>query len=80
MHFQLISEIQGIEPFAHGRGIRELTRLQRIHGRGKWLKRFGFARIRLDDGSEDNAELHWYEASSKGRKELKIKRLLEALP
>jgi hypothetical protein len=36
----------------------------------------GIARVRLPDGSIHLAEIHWYEASGIGRKELKIKRLL----
>jgi hypothetical protein len=39
-------------------------------------KRKGVARVRLPDGSIHLAEIHWYEASGIGRKELKIKRLL----
>ena len=33
--------------------------------------------VRLADGSIVKAELHWYEAHGIGKKELKIKRLLE---
>jgi hypothetical protein len=40
------------------------------------VKRKGIARIRLPDGSVYLAELHWYEATGIGRKELKIKHLL----
>jgi hypothetical protein len=35
------------------------------------------ARIRLDDGSVFLAEIHWYEATGIGKRELKIKRLIE---
>lgn len=35
--------------------------------------------IKLSDGSIWTAELHWYEAHGIGRKELKIKRLIEEL-
>ena len=79
MQFELIGPIEGTETFATGRGIRELPRLKRIYGPGKWRKRKGFGRIRLEDGSEHRAELHWYEATGHGRKELKIKQLLEEL-
>ncbi len=76
MHFQILGEISDIETFATGSGIREIARLRRIYGRGRWRKRKGIARVRLSDGSVRLAELHWYEASGIGRKEFKIKHLL----
>jgi len=74
--FEIISEITGVETFASGRGIRELGRLNRIYGRARWRKRKGVATVRLPDGVERRAELHWYEATGIGRKEFKIKRFL----
>lgn len=76
MRFEILDEISDIETFATGSGIREIARLRRIYGRGRWRKRKGIARVRLTDGSIHVAELHWYEASGIGRKELKIKHLL----
>jgi hypothetical protein len=76
MRFEILGEIFGIETFASGRGIREIARLRRIYGRGRWRKRKGTARIKLIDGTICLAELHWYEASGIGRREFKIKRLL----
>jgi hypothetical protein len=77
VNFEIIGEIEEIETFATGRGIRELARLNRIYGRGRWRKRKGRATIRLEDGIERIAELHWYEASGIGRKEYKIKQYLD---
>ena len=77
MAFEIIGEIEDIETFATGRGIRELARLNRIYGRGRWRKRKGRATIRLLDGTQRVAELHWYEATGIGRKEYKIKRYLD---
>ena len=77
MNFEVVGEIEDIETFATGRGIRELARLNRIYGRGRWRKRKGRAAIRLLDGTERIAELHWYEATGIGRKETKIKRYLD---
>jgi len=74
--FEIISEITGVETFASGRGIRELGRLNRIYGRARWRNRKGVATVRLPDGVERRAELHWYEATGIGRKEFKIKRFL----
>ena len=74
--FEILDEISNIETFATGAGIREIARLRRIYGRGRWRKRKGIAQIRLPDGSIRKAELHWYEASGIGRREFKIKYLL----
>jgi hypothetical protein len=74
--FEIVGEISQVETFASGSGIREIARLRRIYGRGRWRKRKGIGRVRLADGSLRLAEVHWYEASGIGRKEFKIKRLL----
>jgi hypothetical protein len=76
MHFEILGEISNIETFATGYGIREIARLRRSYGRGRWRKRKGVARVRLADGSIHLAEIHWYEAAGIGRKEFKIKHLL----
>jgi hypothetical protein len=76
MHFKILGEITEVETFATGSGIRELARLRRVYGRGRWRKRRGIARVRLADGSVHIAEVHWYEASGIGSKEYKIKSLL----
>jgi hypothetical protein len=51
MQFEILGEISAIETFATGSGIRELARLRRVYGRGRWRKRKGFAQIRLSDGA-----------------------------
>jgi len=76
MRFEILGEISGVETIATGSGIREIARLRRIYGRGRWRKRKGVARVRLVDGSIHLAEVHWYEAAGIGRKEFKIKHLL----
>ena len=76
MRFEILGEISDIETFATGSGIREIARLRRIYGRGRWRKRKGIVRVRLADGTIHLAELHWYEATGIGRKEFKIKHLL----
>ena len=77
MHFDIVGDIENIETIAAGSGIRELQRLHKIYGRGRWRKRKGVAEVRLPDGTICLAELHWYEASGIGKKELKIKRYLD---
>jgi len=76
MRFEILGEISDIETFATGSRIREIARLRRNYGRGRWRKRKGTARVRLSDGSIHVAEVHWYEAAGIGRKEFKIKHLL----
>jgi len=76
MHFEILDEIFEVETFATGSGIREIARLRKVYGRGRWRKRKGIARVRFADGTIQLAEVHWYEAAGIGRKEYKIKRLL----
>ena len=75
MRSQILSDISSVETFATGARIREIARLRRVYGRGRWRKRKGIATIRLANGSIRLAELHWYEATGIGRKEFKIKEL-----
>lgn len=77
MHFKILGEITHAETFAAGSSIREVTRLRKRYGRGRWRKRKGIARVRLEDGSVHRAEIHWYEATGIGKREFKIKRLIE---
>lgn len=77
MDFEILGEIAAIQTFAVGRSIRELARLRRHYGRGRWRKRKGEAMVRLAGGAVRLAELHWYEATGIGRKEFKIKRYLD---
>jgi hypothetical protein len=44
MQFELLDEISDIETFATGSGIREINRLRKSYGRGRWRKRKGIAR------------------------------------
>ncbi len=74
MDFEILGSISAVETIAVGRGIRDHRRLNRIHGQARWRKRKGFALVRLDSGEIFRAEIHWYEASGIGRRELKIKR------
>jgi len=77
MNFEILGEIRETETIARGRGIRELARLRRIYGEGRWRKMKGIARVRLRNGRVRVAELHWYEAHGIGRKEVKRKRYLD---
>jgi hypothetical protein len=78
MDFKIIGPIRAARTIAVGRQIRELARLVKAHGKGRWRKRRGEAMVRLPDGTTLRAELHWYEAHGVGQKEFKIKRYLES--
>jgi hypothetical protein len=51
--------------------------IRKKYGRGRWRKLKGIGMVRLPDGSECYAELHWYEAHGIGKKEMKVKELLD---
>ncbi|MGH7821158.1 MAG: hypothetical protein ACREQ9_15440 [Candidatus Binatia bacterium] len=75
--FEILGEVSDVETVAVGRKIRELGRLRKRYGRGRWRKMKGRATIRLPNGRIRRAELHWYEAHGIGRKDIKRKRYLE---
>ena len=76
MHFEVIGEIRDIEIIAVAHSIRDMPRLRRRYGTGRWRKMKGVALIRLPNGEIREAELQWYEAHGIGKKELKWKRYL----
>ena len=77
MPFEIVGEITQIETIAVGGSIRDLARLRRLYGRGRWRKLKGVALVRLRTGRTRSAELHWYEAHGIGRKEIKRKRYVD---
>lgn len=77
IYFEIIGELTEAETIAIGSSIREIGRLRKFYGRGRWRKRKGIARVRLPDGSVRLAEVHWYEAHGIGLKEFKIKRYFD---
>ena len=77
MPFELLSEIANVTTIAVGLAIRDLSRLRRRYGPGRWRKRKGVAVVRLESGHVRRAELHRYEAHGVGRVQMKIKRFIE---
>ena len=73
MDFRVLGRIWNVETIAVGNAIREIKRLRRVYGFGRWRKRKGIARVQLSNGTIRLAEVHWYEAHGIGRHELKIK-------
>ena len=80
MAVDILGPILNTETIASGRSIRELDRLHRVYGPGRWRKKKGLARVRLPDGTVCRAEVHWYEAHGVGRREFKIKRIFGDRP
>ena len=73
MSFDLVGEISQIEAIAVGGKIRDIRRLRKLYGKGRWRKMKGIAPVRLATGRTRIAELHWYEAHGIGKRDLKIK-------
>jgi len=77
MYFEIVGEIDKIETLAVGGKIRDIMRIQKQYGPGRWRKLKGVAKVRLQGGRICQAEVHWYEAHGIGRRKMKIKRLLD---
>ncbi len=77
MNFEILGQIEQIEIIAIDKSIRDVERLKKIYGQGRWRKLKGIATIKLEDESICKAELHWYEAHGIGKKEIKIKCILD---
>lgn len=58
MRFEILGKIENAETFAAGKAIRELKRLKKAYGKGRWRKRKGIAYVELSDGSIRLVELH----------------------
>lgn len=77
MNFEIVGEIFVVETIATGTGIREIKRLRKNYGKGRWRKMKGVATVRLASGRIRLAQLHWYEAHGIGKREIKRKCYLD---
>ncbi len=77
MKFKIVGKIEQERTLAAGSKIREIARLRKVYGQGRWRKRKGIAKIQFQDGTTRTAEVHWYEATGIGRKEYKIKHFVD---
>jgi hypothetical protein len=75
--FEIIGRITNIQTIAVGNSIRDLKRLRKSYGAGRWRKLKGIAKVRLTTGRVRTAEVHWYEAHGIGKKEMKRKHYLD---
>jgi len=76
MDFKILSDIANVETIAIGNSIKEIRRLKRFYGEGRWRKMKGEAKIIVNNSTIVKAEIHWYEAHGIGKKEFKIKRII----
>ena len=76
MYFEIVGKIENVETIALEGRIRDIMRVRKQFGVGRWRKLKGIARVRLRNGEIRRAEVHWYEAHGVGRRKMKIKRLL----
>jgi len=72
--FEVLDDVTDIDTIAVGRNIRDLSRLRKRYGTGRWRKNEGCRYDSAADGQVRRAELHWYEAHGTGRIEMKRKR------
>jgi len=77
MEFEAVGPISAVARIAEGSQLRQRRRLSRDYGPGAWVKRKGIVRVRLPDGTIQLAAIHWYNAHGIGRKEFKIKRVVD---
>ena len=77
MYFEIIGSIADIKTIAVGSAIRDLPRLRRRYGHGRWRKLKGVAMVRIASGRLRRAEVHWYQAHGIGSVRHKIKRYLD---
>ena len=77
MKFEILGEIKNIGTLARGRGVHIRRHLERTYGKGQWRKMKGNATVRLADDTVCETEIHWFEAHGIGRKDFKIKRIIQ---
>jgi hypothetical protein len=66
MYFEINGETENIEEIAAGGRIRDIMRIQKQYGTGRWRKFKGLAMVQLQSGKLRKGELHWYEAHGIG--------------
>lgn len=66
--FEVIGKIESIETIAVGPSIRELHRLRKAFGHGRWRKLKGIATVRVGDGTICRAELHGMKRMASGQR------------
>ena len=68
MYFEIIGRIENVEIIAVGGSIRDIMRLRKQDGSGRWRKLKGIATVKLENSNIRMAEVHWYEAYGIGKR------------
>lgn len=76
MDYEFVGPLEKIEVIAVAGAIKDIMRLQKQFGIGRWRKLKGIGNLRLSDGRIRRVEVHWYEAHGVGKYKMKIKRFL----
>jgi hypothetical protein len=77
MFFEIVGSITDVQIIARVKGLRSRAKLRKKYGASAWRKMKGRATVRLRDGKERKAEVHWYEAHGVGKKDFKIKKFID---
>ena len=75
--FTIVGRIRNATAIGTVRSVAVRTHLVATFGAGRWRKMKGQATIRFEDGTLQQAELHWFEAHRIGRVYFKRKRNLD---
>lgn len=75
--FEIVGDIVNRGVIARGTGVHKLAELKAKYGGNNWRKCKGEATIELPNGRIRQAELHWYEAHSIGKRRIKRKGYLD---
>lgn len=59
MNFEILGKIREVETIAISASIRDLARLRKVYGPGRWRKVKGIAYVRLGSGRVRLAESGW---------------------
>jgi hypothetical protein len=79
MKFEIVGRIANVEVIASGSGVHVRRFLRKAYGSGRWRKLKGIATVRLPNGALRRGEIHRYEAHGIGRRDVRIKEVLEEL-
>ena len=71
--YKILTEVQDKEVIAKGKSVKIRKRLDRLYGKGNWVKYKGFAKVRLSNGNIIWTEVHWFEAHGIGKVQIKTK-------
>jgi hypothetical protein len=75
--FRIVGEIEHVQTIAAGSGVYIRRYLERTYGKGYWRKVKGIGIVQFEDGTTCKAEIHWFEAHGIGRKDFKIKQVIQ---